>query len=166
MPATAHKQLSELVSTIGTDRVNEVLAWDHGELISRSVEDLELDLAAFLRACFEKPHHEIDAREWELFCEWHESTQKDESVDSIFQIFGRQIEESVELFFMDLASASETCSGDYFNDDTHDSFYLASREVNRQGIRVQLEFLKDNAPSDYQRFLDAAGLNFVLPRGV
>lgn len=117
-----------------------------------------------LETCLKKSVSEFESREWDTFRNWHLSTGCDESLCAVFASMSREVEESVELFFMDLASASETCSGDFFNEDTHDSFYLAAREVNAQGIRVQLEFLRDNAPSVYGKLLDKAGLSFVLPR--
>lgn len=71
----------------------------------------------------------------------------------------REIEESVELYFADLAVASETYSGDLFDDETHDNFYVASREVISQGTESQLAFLRDNAPFAYKKLTQRLGLN-------
>lgn len=70
----------------------------------------------------------------------------------------REVEENIELYFSDLASASDTCSGEFFDDDTHASFYIASREVISQGLRAQLEFLRDNAPQAFAILVRRASL--------
>ncbi|MDQ8180991.1 hypothetical protein [Pelagicoccus sp. SDUM812005] len=76
----------------------------------------------------------------------------------------REVEENIELYFSDLASASETISGECFDDDTHASFYVASREVIAQGLAIQLEFLRDNAPHAFSILLRKAGFAFPCDR--
>lgn len=71
---------------------------------------------------------------------------------SLAQTFGpltREIEENIELYFSELASAADTYSGELYDDETHASFYVASREVISQGLRNQLGFLRDNAPQAF-----------------
>lgn len=75
----------------------------------------------------------------------------------------REVEENVELYFSDLAAASDTYSGELFDDDTHASFYVASREVISQGLRSQLEFLRDNAPQAFAILVRRASLNSERP---
>lgn len=70
----------------------------------------------------------------------------DARLSESFGPIAREVEETIELYFSDLAAASDTYSGELFDDETHASFYLASREVISQGLRSQLEFLRDNAP--------------------
>lgn len=72
--------------------------------------------------------------------------------DSLYRSFGpiaREVEENIELYFSELAAAADTYSGELFDDETHASFYVASREVISQGLRTQLEFLRDNAPQAF-----------------
>jgi len=150
-----------------TDFSQQVHALPASELIRTlecEIEEVRAKPALWLEACVGKPLSELERSEWDCFRTWHLSTRGDGNLAAIFRSYDREIEESVELFFMDLASASETYSGDFFNEDTHDSFYLAAREVNSQGLRIQLGFLKDNAPSVYEKLLGKAGLTFVLPR--
>ncbi|MDQ8186224.1 hypothetical protein [Pelagicoccus sp. SDUM812002] len=81
---------------------------------------------------------------------------------SLLEAFGplvREVEENIEMYFSDLASASDTISGECFDDDTHASFYVASREVISQGLKTQLEFLKDNAPHAFSILIRKAGLS-------
>lgn len=161
MPVSQIQNLELELNALGPGKVVAALSSDLRALCARGVEGR---LAEFLQACQGKSWGAVKAGEWEVFRKWHLSTREDENLAAIFRSFGRAIEESVELYFMDLASASETYSGGNFDDETHDSFYLAAREVNSLGLRVQLEFLKDNAPSVYSKFLDRAGLRFVLPK--
>lgn len=166
MPASTKKSPSECFELLGVERISEMLSRPFEELVARYAQGEGTDEIVFLETCFGRRFDAIASSEWELFRKWHASTSEDENLEAIFCSLERQVEECVELFFMDLASASETCSGDYFNEDTHDSFYWAAREVNGLGTRTQLEFLRDNAPTDYQRMLRAAGLKFILPRRV
>ncbi|MBK1878709.1 hypothetical protein [Pelagicoccus mobilis] len=164
MSVAARKSISTYFEELGAKEVSRLLNWEYERLCSVSPEEMAGSFQGFLEACFGKECASVEKGEWELFRKWHASTSEDENLTAIFRSFERQVEESVEFFFMDLASASETCSGDFFNDDTHDSFYLAAREVNSLGLRIQLEFLRDNAPSIYSKFLDMAGLKFILPK--
>lgn len=81
------------------------------------------------------------------------SSVDDESLFASFAPIAREVEENVELYFSDLAAASDTCTGEMFDEETHSSFYLASKEVISQGLRTQLEFLRDNAPQAFARLL-------------
>lgn len=164
MPANTKTSSSECYELLGSERVSELLACPFDVVQSLLGSEFEGALTLFVEACFDKTFAELEGGEWELFRKWHASTSEDENLEGIFRSLSRDVEESVELYFMDLASASETYSGDFFNDDTHESFYCAAREVNSLGVRSQLEFLRDNAPSDYRRMLGAAGLKFILPR--
>ncbi|EDY82845.1 hypothetical protein VDG1235_2468 [Verrucomicrobiia bacterium DG1235] len=76
----------------------------------------------------------------------------------MFAPMAREVEENVEMYFDDLAAASETIAGECFDDETHSNFYLASKEVISQGLRVQLEFLRDNAPGAFALLLQKNGL--------
>ncbi len=71
----------------------------------------------------------------------------------------REVEENIELYFSDLAAVSDSISGECFDDDTHDNFYVASREVISQGLDCQLKFLRDNAPHAFAILLRKAGLS-------
>lgn len=77
------------------------------------------------------------------------SSLDDESLLALFTPLTREVEENVELYFSELAAASDTYTGELFDDDTHSSFYLASKEVISQGLRTQLDFLRDNAPKAF-----------------
>jgi len=164
MTKTDSEKIAALCEENGVDAIVGALRLEHAQVSSVLDGENSRGLVRLFEACFNKEWSTILRGEWEVFRKWHDSTREDANLEGIFRSFALQLEESVELYFMNLASASETYSGELFDDDTHDSFYLAAREVNRQGTRIQLEFLKDNAPSLYQDFLDLAGLAFVLPK--
>jgi hypothetical protein len=81
----------------------------------------------------------------------------EESFVKAFVPMAREVEENVELYFSDLASVSDSISGECFDDETHANFYVASREVISQGLKSQLEFLRDNAPRAFALLLRKAG---------
>lgn len=89
------------------------------------------------------------------------SLRDEDRLVAVFLPLAREVEENVELYFADLAAASETIAGECFNDETHSNFYVASKEVISQGLGVQLAFLRDNAPNAFALLLRRAGL--VLP---
>lgn len=136
-----------------------------GRALTFCLEEAKLKAADFLESCFGSSLGELTEPDWERFRRWHLATRDNDKLAAVFRRFERQVEESVELYFMDLASATDTYSGDLFNDETHESFYLAARAVNDQGLRTQLDFLRDNAPSVYRKLLQCANLCFVLPSG-
>ncbi len=74
----------------------------------------------------------------------------------------REVEENVELYFSDLAAVTDSIAGDCFDEDTHANFYTASREVISQGLKAQLEFLRDNAPHAFAILLRKAGLSLPV----
>lgn len=75
-----------------------------------------------------------------------------------FAPIARKVEENIELYFLDLAAATENHAGDLFNDETHANFYVAAREVISQGLSCQLEFLRDNAPQAFALLLRESGV--------
>lgn len=148
---------SKLSGTLAEEKIAEL---GHTGPYRVSVEEA---VEAFSNCCFEQSKSEISEEEWDKFRNLHLPTSCDQHLRTLFQGQRDKLENEIEDYFSKLAILSDTAQDEIYDDDTHDSFYTAAVEVISQGIRSQLEFLRDNAPGSYKYFLKEAGIRLILP---